>query len=209
MTNDDSPNVVPTDPAVPAPAEGHPPVEDTPPAPAPKGPSFGEKVSHLVKRLLLALIGVAILVIAYFILAAFVPRQWGERIGRLVDGSLTSGTFMGITFGVVCTLVPIVCFAMAVASWGRLKHVIGVLFLIVGVVFAIPNLLTLAVHSGTNNSAQIGRRLLEQNAPGFQGGTLVGAIIGAVIALVIVIFIVNYKVRGQKIKAVKHAVETE
>ncbi len=171
---------------------------------APAKKSFGEVANSAVKRLLLALIGVGVLIVLYFILAAYLPRHWGERIGKLVDGSLTTGTFVGVTFGVVGTLVPIVCFAMAVATWGRLKHVIGVAFLFVGAAFAIPNLLTLAVHFGTNNAAVIGRRLLDQNAPGFQGGTLVGAIIGAVLALVVVFYIVSYKLRGRKIAA--HAV---
>ncbi|GAB11236.1 hypothetical protein GOARA_065_00290 [Gordonia araii NBRC 100433] len=208
MTNDDSVNVpVSTDPAVPSPADSH--AVDTPKDAAPKGKSFGEKVGGVMQKLLLALIGVGVLIVAYFILASIAPRWWAGVVENIVgkDAGVTKGVIYGLAFGIICTLVPIVCFAMAVASWSRLKHVIGIFFLLVGIVFAIPNLLTLAVNvSDPNRSASIRSaqtRLGE--IIGFQGATLVGAIVGALIAAVVVYFIVKYKVRGRKIAAASAA----
>ena len=43
-----------------------------------------------------------VLVIAYFILAAFLPRWWAQRIASLANGSFSAGIAWGLLFGLVC-----------------------------------------------------------------------------------------------------------
>ncbi|MFT3900076.1 MAG: hypothetical protein QM728_07535 [Gordonia sp. (in: high G+C Gram-positive bacteria)] len=199
MTHDDTTNVpATTDSGVPAPADDHGHVEK------PKGKSFGELLSSAIKRALLALIGVALLIVLYFVLASVAPRWWADQVEGIVgkDSGLTKGVIYGLAIGVICTLVPIVCLAMAVASWDKLKHTIALVFLAIGVVTAVPNLLTLAVNrANPDKSASIRSAQTKLgDIIGFQGASLIGAIIGGVIGLIIVFFIIKYKIRGRKIR---------
>ncbi|QKT07347.1 hypothetical protein HUN08_09205 [Gordonia sp. X0973] len=202
MSNDENTVPTPGDPTLPTPTGEQNAVEE------PKRKSFGATVSSIIKRALLALIGVAVLIVLYFVLRSVVPRQWADFVRDFTGGH---GLTWGVVFGVVFTLVPIVCLAMAVASWDKLKHTIGVVFLLVGIVFAIPNLLTLAVN--TSNPTTPGPAWEAKNTLngiiGFQGATLVGAIIGGVIGLVIVYYIVKYKMRGRKIRAAQAAAHSD
>ncbi|MFT4200658.1 hypothetical protein [Gordonia sp. (in: high G+C Gram-positive bacteria)] len=207
MSHDETTNVPATaDPAVPAPGEEHQH------APKHEGTSFGHAVSSALKRALLALIGVAVLIVLFFFLRSVVPREWADFVQDIVQKKpdekpgVVRGTSYGIGFGIVFTLVPVVCLAMAVASWDRLKHFFGVLFLLAGIITALPNLLTLAINSSHPTeigSPQAEAKVTLTGVTGFQSGTLIGAIIGGVIALVIVFFIIKYKIRGRKLEAQK------
>src|SRR3546814_20160140 len=68
-------------------------------------------------------IGIAVmavvLVIAYFILAAFLPRWWAQRIASLANGSFSAGIAWGLLFGLVCTLVPLIFFRAVWQEIGR------------------------------------------------------------------------------------------
>jgi len=61
---------------------------------------------------LFAILG-AVLVIVYFILAAFLPRWWAERIGELSDKGFARGITWGLFFGGLCTLVPLLQLLLA------------------------------------------------------------------------------------------------
>lgn len=202
MTNDDTAHVpTPADPPVPAGAHG----PDEHSGVVEQKKSFSETVSSLVKRMLLALIGVAILVVLYFILRSIAPRWWADTVASIVgtDAGFTTGVLYGLVIGTVCTAVPLVSFAMAVASWNKLKHFFGVIFLLVGIVFAVPNVMTLAINrADPAQSASIRSAQTKLgDIIGFQGATLIGAIIGGLIALIVIYYIVNYKLRGKKIRA--------
>jgi hypothetical protein len=194
-------------------ASNFPPAEE-PRAPAPSGseargeaPALKEplavKAKRWVRKGLIAIVGVAVLIVVYFILSALVPREWAGFIGRQVNGRLTSGILTGLTVGALCTFVPIVCFALAVVNHGRLRNVLSWLFGVLGVVTAIPNLLTLTVVLGSGSGAHAGERILDVEAGGFRGASLAGAIVGAVIAAVAVFYIVRYRMRGKKLRAAK------
>ncbi|MGW2401154.1 hypothetical protein ACWCYY_31820 [Kitasatospora sp. NPDC001664] len=76
------------------------------------GPDWG-------KRLLLGTVALAVLVAAYFLLAATVPRWWSQRVGDAVDGRLSTGLVIGLALGVSCTLLPLV------VAWFGLRSLDG------------------------------------------------------------------------------------
>jgi hypothetical protein len=107
--------------------------------------------------------------------AAFLPRWWAQRIGDQVGGSITTGGFLGLFYGFVFTLLPLVVLWFAIRflhTWRKRAVAVGV-----AVLLAAPNLLTLGIVLGTGNAAHAGDRTLDVEAPAFRGGTLAGALL--------------------------------
>ena len=135
------------------------------------------------QRVLWALGLLAVLVVAVIGASATVPRWWAHRIGDQVDGSITQGTALGLVYGFVFTLLPIVAIVL-ILRWRRTWKTILVA-LTIGVLFALPNLMTLSIVLGTGNAAHAGDRTLDVDAPAFRGASLVGAIAaGALLAFI-------------------------
>ena len=179
------------------PATGGPaPATGTSPAPR----TFGERVNAVMKKLVIAIIAVAVVVIAYFILEAFLPRWWAGQIGHRVNGSFSSGIGIGLLLGIVCTFVPIVLIAWAVRLGSWWKRIPAIICAVLGVVVAIPNLLTLAVVVGRGNGSHAGQRIFDVQAPGFRAATLWGAVGGALVAFVLIFFSWRYRKRGRQLK---------
>ena len=130
-----------------------------------------------------------VFVAAVFIASATVPRWWAHRIGDQVDGSITQGTLLGLFYGFVFTLVPI-AFVVLILWWRRTWKTV-VLALFVGIVFALPNLMTLSIVVGRGNAAHAGDRTLDVDAPAFRGGTLAGAILAALLIACIAYLLVS------------------
>jgi len=119
-------------------------------------------------------VAVALTLIA-LIGAAFLPRWWAQRIGDQVQGSITTGGFLGLFYGFVFTLLPLVMLWLVfrfLKTWRRRAVGVGVTVLL-----AAPNLLTLGIVLGTGNGAHAGDRILDVEAPAFRGGTLAGALL--------------------------------
>ncbi|RVW06452.1 hypothetical protein [Rhodococcus spongiicola] len=153
-----------------------------------------------VKKAIWALAILAALIVAYFVLAAFLPRWWSHQVGSLSSGSFSTGVLLGLLFGVVCTALSLLLFYFAWRSRRR-KHArfwvtAG---LILGVVVALPNLLTLTVVLGGSSAAHAGERTLDVDAPGFRGASLWGAIIGVLVFLAAVYFLRRYRMRGEEV----------
>ncbi len=145
---------------------------------------------------------VAVLVIAYFILAAFIPRAWAQRVGTMVDGGFFAGTMWGLVIGSVCTFVPLLALMFAVL-WFRIRgvgKVLAGLAVLVGLAFAVPNLMTLTVVLGNGSGAHAGQRIMDVEAPAFRGASLIGAIAAALVFLLVAAYVGKYKYRGMKIK---------
>jgi hypothetical protein len=109
--------------------------------------------------------------------AAFVPRWWAQQVGDQVSGSIASGTSLGLFYGFVFTLLPLVALSLGLwllDSWKWRVVVLGV-----AVALAAPNLMTLGIAVGTGSGAHAGDRILDVEAPGFRGATLAGALIAA------------------------------
>ena len=166
-------------------------------------PTFSDRLAKGARKFLFVAIAIAIAVVIYFILAAFLPRWWAEQIGSNVDGSMGRGIGSGLSIGFVCTFIPISMLVLAVSLRGRMKNLLSILCVVIGVVVAIPNLLTLSIHLGNNNAAQVGKQILNVRAPGFRASSAWGVVIAVVVAILLTIFVVMYQRRGKKLRAAK------
>jgi hypothetical protein len=130
-----------------------------------------------------------VLAVAVLIASATVPRWWAHRIGDQVGGSITQGTLLGLFYGFVFTLVPI-AIVVLLLRWRRTWRWV-VFALVVGIVFALPNLMTLSIVVGRGNAAHAGDRTLDVDAPAFRGGTLAGGILAAALIAFIAYLLVS------------------
>ncbi|GAB4086436.1 hypothetical protein GCM10028784_30660 [Myceligenerans cantabricum] len=155
-----------------------------------------------VTRLLVAA-GVLVAVwLVYQFLAAFLPRWWAQTIGNAVDGSFAAGAWWGFLIGAVFTAVPVVL--LGLAAWpGRRAVPARVALLVLGVLCAAPNLLTVAVVLGSSNAAHAGERIMDVDAPAFRGGSLTGTLVGGVLALVLTGLVVWFRHRGRRLRDLK------
>jgi hypothetical protein len=116
-----------------------------------------------------------VLVLVVIVTSATVPRWWAHRVGDQVDGSITQGTTVGLVYGFVFTFLPIVAIVL-ILRWRRTWKTI-VAAILIGVLLALPNLMTLSIVVGRGNAAHAGDRTLDVDAPAFRGASLVGAIL--------------------------------
>jgi len=147
------------------------------------------------RRIVVGLCLVVALAVLALLGAAFLPRWWAQRIGDQAGGSITSGGFLGLFYGFVFTLLPLVVLWLAfrtLRSWR--KRVVG---LGVAILLAAPNLLTLGIVIGTGNGAHAGDRILDVEAPGFRGGTLGGALL-AIASAVGVMYLLGSRRRARR-----------
>ena len=129
------------------------------------------------RRLIVAAIVLGVVLLTGLIAVSTIPRWWAQRIGEQVDGSIVTGTFVGLFYGFVFTLAPLLVLA-AVFRWRRTWRAL-VIALAVAAVLALPNLMTLGIVVGRGNAAHAGDRILDVEAPAFRGGTLAGALLAA------------------------------
>jgi len=59
--------------------------------------------------------------------------------------------------------------------------------------------MTLSVVLGGNNAAHAGERIMDVEAPGFRGASLVGAIVAALIFVGVVVLTIQYQRRGRQL----------
>ncbi|MFD0362367.1 permease [Nocardia sp. GCM10030253] len=143
-------------------------------------------------RILGGLAVLAVLVVAYFILAAFIPRWWAQRIAELVSGSFSKGIGWGLVYGGLFTAIPLFLLLLAVLVWRRRAgKVIAGAAGVLAILAAIPNLMTLSIVLGNNSAAHAGQRILDVDAPAFRGASLVGAIAAAIVFLLVVLVVVR------------------
>lgn len=136
---------------------------------------------NIGRRVLLVVIGAAVLVISYLIGAAVMPRWWAQRVSNVIDGRLIFGNMLGFSVGLVFTLLPLFILATGWRFRKSWKRAAGTV--VVALLAAAPNLLTLGIVIGSGNAAHAGERILDVDGPGFRGGSLIGAIVGALIGL--------------------------
>ncbi|TWS21448.1 hypothetical protein FK529_02300 [Tsukamurella asaccharolytica] len=155
----------------------------------------GDAARLWLRRGIGLLVVALMLVIVYFVGAAFIPRWWGNTVGNWVDNSFSRGVGMGLSFGFVCTAITVWLLVLAA---GQLRHhpAIAAVAAFLGVVASIPNLMTASIALAISSAAQAGRESMNVRAPGFRGATLWGCIIGLIVALAIVIGLIVWK-RGR------------
>lgn len=135
------------------------------------------------RRAALIAAGVVALIVLYFVLAAFIPRWWAQRIGDQVDGSMAAGVGLGLFYGFTFTFLPLLLLLLALRrdrSW-KVRAWLGA----GAVVLAIPNLMTLGIVAGNGSAAHAGERILDVDGPGFRASTLIGVIVAVIAALAI------------------------
>jgi hypothetical protein len=136
-------------------------------------------------RLIAIAVAVVVLIVGYYIGAAFLPRWWSQRLADQINRHFARGIGLGLGHGFVFTFVPL-AFA-SVALWRRLNGRVRALIILLAVVLAVPNLLTLGISTGTGSGAHAAQRTLDVDGPGFRGATLVGALVAVAIFGLVVI----------------------
>ncbi len=148
-------------------------------------------------RGLSVLIGLVLLVILYFVAAAFLPRWWAQRVGDQVHGSFSAGILWGLFYGIVFSFFPLLL------AWQvrrrPLAWQVRVGMVVVALLLAIPNLLTLSIVVGVSRAASAGNRILDVDAPAFRGATLTGAIVGTVLVIVAAVVGILLKRRSHEV----------
>lgn len=113
------------------------------------------------------------------IASATIPRWWAQRIGDQVNGSITQGTLLGLFYGFVFTLLPLAVLVLILRWRSTWRWV--VFAVVLAVILALPNLMTLGIVIGRGNAAHAGDRILDVEAPAFRGGTLAGVLLAGVL----------------------------
>lgn len=147
------------------------------------------------RTLLLTAVALALLIIAYFILAAFIPRWWSQQIGHAVNGSMSTGTLLGLCLGFTFTVVPLAVLTLAFRR--NVTWQLRLTWFILAVVLAFPNLCTLSVTAGDGSGAHAGQRTMDVTAPGFRGGTLAGVIVAFVVYLFVLFLVLRRRPRRE------------
>jgi hypothetical protein len=151
----------------------------------------------LKRTAMLGALALAVLIAAYFILAAFIPRWWSQQIGRAVNGSLTTGTLLGLCLGFTFTLVPLAVLTLALRP--HMSWELRLTWLVFALVLAFPNLCTLSVVLGDGSGAHAGQRTMDVLAPAFRGATLIGAIVALAVYLIVLFMILRHRPgRGER-----------
>lgn len=161
----------------------------------------GVKAGTWVNRLVLIFVVLALAYLAYALSAAFFPRWWAQRVGDQVGGQLTAGTMWGLFYGFAFTLVPLLVLAQLrrrFFNWTWRGIV-----LVVAVLLATPNWLTLAVVAGNSRAAHAGERIFDVEAPGFRAASAFGAIGAAIVALLIVAASIRLTRRKRQVRDLK------
>ena len=127
------------------------------------------------RRLMVTAAVVAGVLLGGLIASATIPRWWAQQVGAQVNGSIVTGTFVGLFYGFVFTALPLLVL-VAVARWRRTPRAL-VAAVVVAVILAIPNVMTLGIVLGTGNAAHAGERTLDVEAPAFRGASFAGALI--------------------------------
>ncbi len=135
--------------------------------------SKDEFLATLKKWAIILVVGfIAIMFAAYLL-----PRGWANFVGGFVDNRFSVGSFGGVVIGFFSILLPMVLLTFAVRN--RDSRGLALTLLALAFVTAIPNLATLWVVVGGGSGPTQGRSIMNEQAPGFRGGSLLGAIGGA------------------------------
>jgi hypothetical protein len=147
------------------------------------------------KAIVTAVVVVAVLV-GVLIASATIPRWWAHQIGDQVDESIVRGTLVGLFYGFLFTILPLLVLG-AILRWRRSLRALVVAGAF-ALLLAIPNLLTLGIVLGTGNAAHAGERTLDVRAPAFRGASLAGALLAiGLLALIAYLTYSRDRARGR------------
>ena len=150
--------------------------------------SAAPPTSDWKRKLIVTAVVVVAVLLGVLIASATIPRWWAQRIGDQVDESIVRGTMVGLFYGFLFNILPLLVLG-AVLRWRRSLRALVVAGAF-ALLLAIPNLLTLGIVLGTGNAAHAGERTLDVRAPAFRGASLAGALVA--IGLVALIAYLTY-----------------
>src|SRR5947209_2387399 len=107
-----------------------------------------------LRRTVIAIVAIAALIGLALLAAAFLPRWWSHRVAHQVNGSMSVGIILGLFYGFVFTVLPLVTLLRTFRKrrpwkvWGSLTAL--------AIVLAGPNLLTLGIVIGSGHAAHAG-----------------------------------------------------
>jgi hypothetical protein len=153
------------------------------------------------RRGLLAVVAVALLLIGYLIATSFLPRWWAQTAGNLAGHTFHKGILWGVFFGIVSTFVPLLVATTTLnraMQWRTRGWV-----LVVALLLAAPNLMTLGIVLGSGSAAHAGERTLDVAAPGFRGATLIGVIIAVVAVIGVEVFLAQHRRQRRELRQLR------
>ena len=129
------------------------------------------------RGLVLAGIGILTVLVVFLLVHNLAPVWWARLIGDFAQEQFGRAVLAGLIVGFGFTLVPLMILLLLLYRWSVWAK-IGLV--IVAVVLAAPNLLTLWIHLGPTPATHAADRILDTDAFGFSASSRWGAIIGAV-----------------------------
>lgn len=165
-----------------------------------KPPAEPVRDANWTLRILLVLLLLASVATAYIVGTTLVPRWWAHRVGNRIDGSITAGTLYGLFLGFVFTFVPLV---LARQLFRKVGNAVRIALLLVALVVAAPNLMTLSIVVGNGSGAHAGDRILDVDGPGFRVGTAWGAAIAVVLAVGVFAWTWKWRRDRRQLKSLK------
>ncbi|WP_427017144.1 hypothetical protein ACQCSX_00255 [Pseudarthrobacter sp. P1] len=173
---------------------------DAPVPAAPRGP--GHRPAWLNRGIGIAAVVVA-LVLAYLIASIALPVMWAHTIGTQVQSNAGSAIGLGIFYGFVFAFLPVVMGWQA--RYKGMKRWLRISILVVAVLLAVPNLLTLGILNGTNNAAHDAQRILSVEATWFSSWSVWFMVVGVLAGVGAILAVPLWRRRGQRIRAYKVA----
>lgn len=157
-------------------------------------------------RIGLGAAALALLAIVYLVVRLFLPVWWATRIGNQTQGSITSGILLGLVYGFVFTFIP-----LFIAWQARYKGVSWPwksVIIVVAVLAATPNLLTLSIYANSSGAAAKARSMIDISATWFPSWSIGGAAAALVLFIGIAAFWHLWRSRGRKMKVLKSEIKT-
>lgn len=156
------------------------------------------KKANITAWLIIGAIALVLGVVLYMYVSTVLPVWWANTIGGQVDKNLASGVLLGLFYGFVFTFVPLLILWQIRRP--RIRWPMKIVLIVIAVLVAGPNLITLGIHTGTNQAAHNAQRILGTEATWFGAWTAWGAIIAAIVFVVLVVSVWQYRRRGRRVK---------
>lgn len=147
---------------------------------------------------MLVLVTIVLLALAGLLAVTWMPSWWAHRVGDVADGKWTSGTFAGLTCGFVFTAIPLLMLRRVFARHGGIAG--RLVWLLLAVLFAAPNLITLGIVLGNGNSAHAAERTFDVEAPGFRNATTIGAAVAVVFVVMLWALLASRRRRARQLR---------
>jgi hypothetical protein len=159
------------------------------------------KSSNWVLKIVLVLVAIIAAYIGFRVSAAFFPRWWAQRVADQVHGSFTKGTLWGLFYGFLFTFIPLLLIFQIRRRFFNWTWRIVVV--VIGLLLAAPNWLTLSVVAGNSKASHAGERIFDVDAPNFRAATLIGVCIGVAAAVALSATSMVMKRRKNQVKKLK------